>query len=57
MYPDSSLEIGKIGETSSEMLDGCTSRKKTMFKNYKLMPGDYVAYVKINFDPKYEEDF
>lgn len=39
------------------MLEGCSERKKTMYKTYKLFPGDYVAYVRINFDPKYETDF
>lgn len=57
MYPESILEIGKITEKSSEMLEGCRNKKRTMYKSYKLLPGEYVAYVKIDFDAKYEEDF
>lgn len=53
MYPESILEIGKITEKSSEMLEGCRNKKRTMYKSYKLLPGEYVAYVKIDFDAKY----
>lgn len=39
------------------MLESYKNKKRVMYKSYKLTPGDYVAYVKIDFNPKYEEDF
>jgi hypothetical protein len=33
------------------------SHRRTLFKKYDLTPGIYISWVKISFNPEFEEDF
>ena len=46
-YPNAWLDIGKLEKTHTKRLQGFMSRKRTLFKNYDLMPGIYIVNVKI----------
>ena len=38
-------------------MDGAVSAKRTLYKEYELTPGVYIAYVKMFFDKNYEKEF
>ena len=33
------------------------SRRRTLFREHDLSPGTYVAWVRVDFDPYFEEEF
>lgn len=56
-YPEAHLEFGKIEANKVERFRGLISSRRTLFKSFDLTPGNYVAWVKIDFDPNYDQDF
>ena len=38
-------------------MNGVTSESRTLYKEYELTPGVYIAFVKMHFDKSYEKEF
>ena len=56
-YPEATLQLGQIVGSSCRRLQGIRSSRRTLFKQYDLTPGVYVAFAKVNFNPTFEKDF
>ena len=51
------IQVAKINGGSVGPKKGITSNKRTAFYAEKLTIGEYLVYVKVNFDLKLEKDF
>ena len=55
-YPKGLLELRRI-DGDYIIYQGLLSSRRTLFRSYTLQPGKHVAFVKIDYTPKFEKDF
>lgn len=56
-YPDAIFEIGRVEGNSVKKYQGLRSARRTLFKKETLSPGTYIAFVKIQYDPDFEDQY
>lgn len=57
-YPEVWMEVGQmLGKKKMKKFPAHVSKRRSVSQWYDLEPGTYVTFVRIKFDPKFEEDF
>lgn len=51
------MSLYRIDSGKIEYIRGFADKERTTQKKYLFPPGIYIAYVLINFDPKFEKEF
>lgn len=56
-YPLAELEVGRFNGNSVVGKKGTSSRKRTLYYDYDLEAGEYIAFARIHYDKSLEKDF
>ena len=57
IYPVGELGLRKVDGVRSIVYQGLISKRRSLFRSYELIPGKYVAFVRIKYNRSQEKDF